>query len=105
MLRCADNTLYTGIALDVAQRLIEHNTSDKAAKYTRARRPLILVYHEECENKSVALKREIAIKKMKRSQKEELIHLREQSSVRIFLLRSHLPKKTRDLQKILEKKV
>jgi len=73
ILRCADDTLYTGIALDVAQRLIEHNTSDKAAKYTRARRPLTLVYHESCENKSIALKREIAIKKMKRSQKEELL--------------------------------
>jgi len=73
ILRCADDTLYTGIALDVAQRLIEHNTSDKAAKYTRTRRPLTLVYHESCENKSIALKREIAIKKMKRSQKEELL--------------------------------
>ncbi len=75
ILRCADDTLYTGIARDVQQRLIEHNTSDKAAKYTRARRPLILVYHEQCENKSIALKREMAIKKMKRSQKLELIIL------------------------------
>lgn len=73
MLHCADDTLYTGIARDIHIRLAEHNTSDKAAKYTRARRPLVLVYQELCENKSIALKREIAIKKMKRTQKLELI--------------------------------
>ena len=73
ILRCADDTLYTGIDRDVHLRLMEHNTSDKAAKYTRARRPLLLVYQESCENKSIALKREIVIKKMKRNQKLELI--------------------------------
>lgn len=73
IVRCADDTLYTGIARDVRSRVMEHNTSDKAAKYTRSRRPLVLVYHERCESKSVALKREIAIKKMTRNQKLELI--------------------------------
>ena len=52
---------------------MEHNTSDRGAKYTRYRRPVILVYHEAHENKSEALKREIAIKKMPRSKKEKLL--------------------------------
>jgi len=52
---------------------MEHNTSDRGAKYTRYRRPVTLVYHEAHENKSAALKREIAIKKMPRSKKEKLL--------------------------------
>jgi putative endonuclease len=73
ILRCVDDTLYTGIAIDIDQRLIEHNTSPKGAKYTRSRRPVQLVYQELCENKSSALKRELSIKKMTRSQKEQLL--------------------------------
>jgi putative endonuclease len=73
MLRCSDNTLYTGIALNLEKRLHEHNTSDKGAKYTRCRRPVTLTYHETCENKSAALKREITIKKMTRIQKEAML--------------------------------
>lgn len=72
ILRCSDGTYYTGIAVDVAKRLVEHNTSDKGAKYTRARRPLTLMYTEMCVDKSSALKRELAIKRMKRSAKEAL---------------------------------
>jgi putative endonuclease len=74
MLRCSDETLYTGIALNAEQRLHEHNNSPKGAKYTRARRPVILVYSKKCEDKSAALKREHAIKKLKRVQKEALIN-------------------------------
>lgn len=73
IVRCNDETLYTGIALDVEKRLIEHNTSPKGAKYTHSRRPVTLAYSETSENKSTALKREIAIKKMSRLQKERLI--------------------------------
>jgi putative endonuclease len=73
ILRCSDNTLYTGMTLNLEKRLHEHNTSDKGAKYTRCRRPVTLAYHEACENKSAALKREIAIKKMTRIQKESLL--------------------------------
>ncbi|MDD5051493.1 MAG: GIY-YIG nuclease family protein [Sulfuricurvum sp.] len=72
ILKCSDNTYYTGIAVDVEKRLNEHNTSDKGAKYTRSRRPLTLMYTEMCVDKSTALKRELAIKKMKRSDKEAL---------------------------------
>ncbi len=74
MLECCDNTLYTGIAKDVHKRLKEHNTSEKAAKYTRARRPLKLVYTQELPTRSEALKREYAIKKLKREEKLRLIH-------------------------------
>jgi putative endonuclease len=72
ILKCSDGTYYTGIALDVEKRLIEHNNSDKGAKYTRARRPVTLMYSETCTDKSSALKRELSIKRLKRSQKEAL---------------------------------
>lgn len=73
ILRCSDDTFYTGIALDVEKRLVEHNSSPKGAKYTHARRPVMLAYSEKHEDKSSALKREIAIKKMSRVQKNILI--------------------------------
>ncbi|MDD2266746.1 GIY-YIG nuclease family protein [Sulfuricurvum sp.] len=69
ILKCNDDTLYTGITSDLEKRLIEHNTSDKGAKYTRYRRPVVVVYQESCRDKSTALKREHAIKKMTRQQK------------------------------------
>lgn len=72
ILKCNDNTYYTGIAIDVEKRLMEHNTSDKGAKYTRSRRPVVLIYREEYSDKSSALKRELTIKRMKRSNKEAL---------------------------------
>jgi putative endonuclease len=73
MLQCSDNTLYTGIATDVQRRVDEHNSSKKGAKYTKIRRPVKLVYSEECEDRSSASKRECAIKKLKRKEKLDLI--------------------------------
>ena len=72
ILRCKDGTLYTGIAVDVQARLEQHR-SGKGAKYTRGRGPLELVYTEECDSHSDALKREIAIKRLTKQEKEELI--------------------------------
>lgn len=72
ILRCSDNTLYTGITNDLDKRIHEHNHSSLGAKYTRSRRPLKLVYSEGCADKSGALKREIAIKKLSKVQKEIL---------------------------------
>lgn len=72
MLRCADDNLYTGWTTDLQKRLKLHNEG-KASKCTRARLPVKLVYFEECVDKSAALKREIAIKKLDRRQKEALI--------------------------------
>ena len=71
---CADNTLYTGITTDLERRVDEHNNSnEKGAKYTRARRPVRLVYSEEYENRSEASKREYLIKKMSRKDKVSLL--------------------------------
>ena len=75
ILECADNTLYTGIAKEVGKRVEDHNSSPKGAKYTKARRPVKLVYEEKHRSKSAALKREIEVKKMTRPQKEKLIAL------------------------------
>ena len=71
MLHCGDGSLYTGIAVDVKQRLAAHR-SGRGAKYTRGRGPLELVYTEECGSHSDALKRELAIKALPRAEKEKL---------------------------------
>ena len=74
ILKCSDNTLYTGITTDLTRRVEEHNTSPKGAKYTRVRRPVELVYSEEHVDRSAASKREYEIKKkMSRAEKQELI--------------------------------
>ena len=72
ILRCKDNTLYTGITTDVEKRLEAHR-SGKGAKYTRGRAPLELVYQESCGSHSNALKREAEIKKLPRTAKELLV--------------------------------
>ena len=72
MLRCGDGTLYTGVTDDVPRRLAAHR-SGKGAKYTRGRGPLELVYQEAVPDKSAALKREIAVKRLTRQEKERLI--------------------------------
>ena len=71
ILRCADDTLYTGITTDVEKRLEAHRTG-KGAKYTRGRAPLELVYRETCGSHSEALKRELEIKSLTRDKKELL---------------------------------
>jgi len=73
IVKCNDDTLYTGIAIDVEKRLDEHNHLSKGAKYTKARRPVELVYKEKCEDRSCACKREYAIKQLSRKEKKELI--------------------------------
>ena len=72
ILRCGDGTLYTGITTDVQRRLEDHRAG-KGARYTRGRTPLELVYREECGTHSDALKRELAVKALKRSDKEKLL--------------------------------
>ena len=74
ILRCADNTLYTGITTDVDKRIDQHNGLDKnGAKYTRNRQPVRLVYKEPSISRSDASKREYAIKNLRKSQKESLV--------------------------------
>lgn len=72
LVRCRDGTLYTGCTNNLPRRLCAHNAG-KGAKYTRARRPVVLVYQEQCENQSEALKREAAIKRLTRAEKETLV--------------------------------
>ncbi len=73
IIRCADNSLYTGITTDVARRVGEHNLKT-GCNYTRARTPVELVYQESHPTRSSALKREIRIKQWPRAKKLELIH-------------------------------
>jgi len=74
MLRCVDDTLYTGITTDLERRVEEHNSSTKGAKYTCSRRPVTLVYSENHEDRSMASRREYKIKKkMTRTMKLKLI--------------------------------
>ena len=73
VLRCGDGSLYTGSTSDVPKRLAAHQAG-KGAKYTRGRQPLTLVYTEACANKQQALRREAAIKRMKRGRKQLLIN-------------------------------
>lgn len=72
ILKCKDNTFYTGWTTDLENRIKVHNQG-KGAKYTRGRIPCKLIYHEEFDNKSDALKREIEIKKLNRENKLKLI--------------------------------
>jgi len=72
LLRCGDGTLYTGIALDVADRVARHQAG-KGAKYTRGRGPVVLVYQEACGDRSAASRREAAIKRLSRKAKLALV--------------------------------
>ena len=71
LLRCGDGTLYCGITDNLDRRLAAHR-SGKGAKYTRGRLPLELLYQEDCPSHSEALKREIAVKKLPRTEKLKL---------------------------------
>lgn len=71
ILRCADDSLYTGSTDDIERRLAVHNAG-RGAKYTRSRLPAVLVYSEDCASKAEALRREAAIKKLSRAEKLKL---------------------------------
>jgi len=73
ILKCSDNTLYTGSTVDLTKRLREHNESKNGAKYTRGRRPVVLVYKEKCKTLAIARAREAEIKRMDRGEKLLLI--------------------------------
>ncbi|MEI6529635.1 MAG: GIY-YIG nuclease family protein [Candidatus Falkowbacteria bacterium] len=73
IVECKDGTLYTGITIDLKGRVGEHNSSKRGAKYTRARRPVKLVYSKIFSDKSSALRAESQIKKLSRKDKLSLI--------------------------------
>jgi len=80
ILRCADNTFYTGWTNDLEKRLKSHNEGT-ASKYTRVRRPVELAYFEEHDTKQAAMKREYAIKQMTREQKRKIIEKKEETEI------------------------
>ncbi|KGJ89226.1 GIY-YIG nuclease family protein [Thalassotalea sp. ND16A] len=74
ILHCSDDSLYTGITTNIERRLLEHNQGGvKSAKYTRNRLPVKMVHHEQCQCRSSATKREMAIKKLTKKKKLQLI--------------------------------
>ncbi|MFA5188125.1 MAG: GIY-YIG nuclease family protein [Patescibacteria group bacterium] len=73
ILKCADKTLYTGITLDLARRIKEHNFSKLGAKYTRARRPVELVYSKKFRSRSTASRAEAKLKNLTRAEKLKII--------------------------------
>ncbi len=74
---CSDNTYYTGIAVDVNKRMIEHASGSRGAKYLRGRGPIKLVYSEIVGDRATALRLEYRIKQLSRAQKEALVDGRE----------------------------
>lgn len=74
VVRCSDNSYYTGVTNNILRRLEEHNTSNTVgSKYVRARRPVSLVYKKEVKTRGQALRKEAEIKKLPREVKEMLI--------------------------------
>lgn len=76
VLRCADKSLYTGICVNLAKRIKEHNSSVLGAKYTRGRRPVKLVFSKKFRNRSTASIAEARIKKLSRAEKLKMIKTR-----------------------------
>ncbi len=74
MLRCADDTLYTGVTNNITKRVHTHNNAPSGAKYTKARRPVVLVYQEDSFTKGEALKREAILRKLPRKTKLNFIN-------------------------------
>lgn len=73
ILKCADDSLYTGITTDLERRVEEHNSSKVGAKYTKCRRPVELVYSKRLSTRSAASKEEARIKALNREEKLEII--------------------------------
>ena len=84
ILRCADNSLYTGYTNQMKKRLQMHN-SGKGAKYTRGRVPAELVYFEVYATKQEAMKREYAIKALSRADKMKLLESMDEKEIQILL--------------------
>ncbi len=73
MVRCADDTLYTGVTTDIERRLHEHNGSARGARYTRARRPVKIVWQEESASRAAACRREYEVRHYDRRKKLSLL--------------------------------
>ena len=85
LLRCRDNSLYTGITTNLARRLKQHKRGT-ASRYTRSRLPVVLVYQECQASHSLALKRELAIKGLSRNDKNSLVQSAEPIALRVKIV-------------------
>ncbi len=74
IIRCSDETLYTGVTTDLTRRLTEHNSPKGGARYTRTRQPVQLVFAENMASRSLACRREYAIKQLSAAAKKRLIN-------------------------------
>lgn len=82
ILRCSDNTLYSGQTTDLKRRIAEHNLdSTRSAKYMRGRKPVVLVYFEKYPTRTLALKRELEVKRWTKQKKEALVSKATESSI------------------------
>ncbi len=79
VLVCGDSSYYCGITNNVKRRLHEHNFTKKGAKYTKSRRPVTLIYIEECQGRSDALKKEYKFKRLKR--KDKIIYINKSNNI------------------------
>ena len=93
ILKCADKTLYTGIAKDLIRRVKEHNTSKLGAKYTRGRRPVKLVYSKKFKNRSLASRAEARIKLLSRTEKLNVIASKAKQSHSLVAPTTGLPRR------------
>ncbi len=73
VVRCCDDSFYAGVTTDIERRLREHNTNNRGAKYTRTRRPVVLVYEKQFTNRSEAQQAEYAFKQLRRKDKNKFI--------------------------------
>ncbi len=81
IVRCIDNSLYSGVTTELERRVEEHNTHvTKGAKYTKSRRPVTLVYFEKYKTKSAAMKREWEVKQLSKEEKEKIVKKLESNS-------------------------
>jgi putative endonuclease len=73
IVQCKDGTLYTGVTTDIERRIREHNSANSVTKYTRVRQPVVLVHQETYSSRIEATRREAAIKRLSRQEKEKLL--------------------------------
>ena len=80
IVKCADDSLYTGITTHVERRIQQHNQGTLGAKYTKTRRPVVEVYRESAKSRSEASQREYQIKQLSKTQKLALINAKSKSA-------------------------
>ncbi len=85
IVRCNDETLYTGVTTDLARRLAEHNSARGGARYTRTRQPVQLMFAEKLASRSLACRREYIIKKLSAAAKKRLISDQQSQDEALFL--------------------